>query len=351
MTFNSYLIQLFIALLMTSAQSCSKSDIGGEWLIPKDEVLSGGPGKDGIPALTNPDMVSIAQVNYMNDEDLIIGFKDGDEVKGYTHVVLDWHEIINDVVGDKNIAVTYCPLTGTGIGWNRTINGSTTTFGVSGLLYNTNLIPYDRETDSNWSQIRLDCVNGDRMGAQVETLPIVEMNWKTWKTLYPNSEIVSLNTGINRSYGRYPYGSYRTDNSLNFPISTHDNRLHRKERVLGVINGNTAKVYRFSSFETNTINVIADTYKGEKLVVCGSKELNFLVAYKRTLDGQELQFTALQNASDDAVMEDQEGNRYNVFGEAVAGPRKGQRLNATRSFIGYWFSWGTFYPEPEIYGE
>ena len=134
------------------------------WSIPSNQVFDGGPGKDGIPALVNPAMVSSVQANYLTDNDLVIGFKVGDDVRAYPHQILDWHEIINDVVGEQPLAITYCPLTGTGIGWNRVISGNTTTFGVSGLLFNTNLIPYDRSTDSNWSQMKLECVNGQLIG-------------------------------------------------------------------------------------------------------------------------------------------------------------------------------------------
>ncbi|MGI9543245.1 MAG: DUF3179 domain-containing (seleno)protein, partial [Cyclobacteriaceae bacterium] len=114
-----------------------------DWLVPSNEVLGGGPGKDGIPALETPEMISVAQATYLRDDDLVIGFRSGIDVRAYSHKVLDWHEIINDDVNGTAIAVTYCPLTGTAIGWDRNISGGTTTFGVSGLLYNTNLIPYD----------------------------------------------------------------------------------------------------------------------------------------------------------------------------------------------------------------
>ncbi len=153
-----------------------------EWLIPQNEVRDGGPGKDGIPSLTTPSFVDNATADaFMLDNDLILAVKVGSEVRGYPHPILDWHEIVNDVMGDNKFAVTYCPLTGTGIGWNRVVNGEETTFGVSGLLYNTNLIPYDRKTDSNWSQMRNECVNGELMGDDADLVHMVEMSWSTWK--------------------------------------------------------------------------------------------------------------------------------------------------------------------------
>ena len=112
------------------------SSITVDWLIPINEVLDGGPGKDGIPALENPENIGVNDIHFLSDSDLVIGFSSGNQARAYPHKILDWHEIINDEVNGKKLAVTYCPLTGTGIGWKRSIDGQTTTFGVSGLLYN-----------------------------------------------------------------------------------------------------------------------------------------------------------------------------------------------------------------------
>jgi hypothetical protein len=196
------------------------SSQNGEWLIPVSEVRDGGPGKDGIPALSNPKFISLDKVDYFLDNELVIGFVDGDKNRAYPHSILDWHEIVNDRVGSVDISVTYCPLTGTWICWDRKIIGKVTTFGVSGLLYNSNLIPYDRETDSNWSQIGLQCVNGPLVGTEAVTIGVVETKWGTWKKIYPESKVLSTNTGYNRGYGFYPYGDYRADHAyLLFPVS------------------------------------------------------------------------------------------------------------------------------------
>ena len=130
----------------------------GDWLVPESEVLKGA-GKDAIPALTDPEIVRYGEVNYLNGADLVIGLVIDGEPRAYPHRILDWHEIINDKIGDTNFAITYCPLTGSGIGWNQ-LQLTNASFGVSGLLYNTNLIPYDRSTNSYWSQMKLMCVFG-----------------------------------------------------------------------------------------------------------------------------------------------------------------------------------------------
>ncbi|MCK5692984.1 MAG: DUF3179 domain-containing protein [Bacteroidales bacterium] len=329
----------------------SGSDSLESWSIPRDEVFDGGPGKDGIPALNEPEFISAEEAEYLSDDDLVIGFVHGDEARAYPHDILDWHEIINDRVGDANISVTYCPLTGTGIGWNREIDGMVTTFGVSGLLYNSNLIPYDRKTNSNWSQIRLDCVNGELRGKEVETFPIVETTWLTWKEMYPNTKVVSRNTGHNRNYGRYPYGNYRTSHSyLIFPVSNEDDRLPNKERVLGIVQSGSVRVYTFSSFG-DAVSVVNDELNGKQFVIVGNKEDNFMLSFINDKgDGSTFSFSAVQGQYP-VVMTDDEGNLWDVSGRAVAGPRKDARLDVPPSFIGYWFSFAAFYPDLSIYGD
>ena len=225
-----------------------------EWLVPFSEVFSGGPGLDGIPSLQNPQRVGIQSLygvngnNFLEEEDLVVGIRVGNEIRAYPHRVLDWHEIVNDDFTDEKLALIYCPLTGTATVWNRTFNGSTTTFGVSGLLYNTNIIPFDRRTLSFWSQMRGDCVNGELLGMEVDIYPVFETSFRTWRGLFPDSEIVSTETGYQRDYTEYPYGEYRTNEQLIFPVANFDKRLPAKERVLGIeVNGKT-KAYRLQSF-------------------------------------------------------------------------------------------------------
>lgn len=319
------------------------------WSIPISSVIGGGPGKDGIPALENPELITPTQADFfLQPDDLVIGFKVGEETRAYPHKILDWHEIINDELNGFPIAITYCPLTGTAIGWGREINGELTTFGVSGLLYNTNLIPYDRLTDSNWSQILTESVNGKLVGKTVPTYTLVETTWQTWKELYPNTSVVSTNTGYARNYDFYPYGGYRTNSNLLFNVANLDQRLQIKTRVLGLIDGEEAKVYPLSLFGNSNV-VYNDEFKGSELIVLGNTTKNYAVAYKRVLeDGTRLDFTAV-NGEGDIVLADNEGNKWNIFGEAVEGPRKGNSLVQTESYIGYFFIFGAFYPNPIIF--
>jgi hypothetical protein len=344
------LITIMLSLALVGCESSTGSDqVTGDWLIPKDQIFDGGPGKDGIPALTNPELSGAIGATYLADNDLIIGLKIGNEVRAYPHPILDWHEIINDNVNGNQLSITYCPLTGSGIAWNRLINGTPTTFGVSGLLYNTNLIPYDRATNSNWSQMKLQCVNGPLSGTSISTYQIVETTWETWKEMYPQTKVVSSNTGHSRPYGQYPYGDYKTSSSLLFPIGNDDTRLPRKERVLGVIVEERTKVYRVNSF-SGDIEILNDLFNDVGLVVMGSRTKNLVVVYERKLaDGTLLSFLPIQNASLPVVMTDTEETRWDIFGRAVSGPRVGTELKPVRSYVAYWFAWGAFFPAAEIY--
>lgn len=322
------------------------------WLIPRDEVFDGGPGKDGIPSIDNPKFSDVSSIDFLASGDLVLGVNVGGEIRAYPHPILDWHEIVNDEVGGKPLAITYCPLTGTGIGWVREVNGWPTTFGVSGLLYNTNLIPYDRNTNSNWSQILLKGVNGPQSGKEIETYPVLETTWQTWKTMFPGSKVLNTNTGFSRNYGNYPYGNYRTNHDLLlFPVVPDDKRLPRKQRGLGLIINEKAKFYPVEKFGS-AATVFHDVFENVDLVVVGSKDLNFVAAFERKLtDGTLLEFSAISETGNPVVMKDSEGSEWNVFGEAVAGPREGSVLKPAQSFVGYWFAWGAFYPGTEIFEE
>lgn len=313
------------------------------WSVPRDQVLEGGPGKDGIQALQNPIFLK-AHDAYptLSDTDLVLGYKHGDDIRAYPHMILDWHEIVNDNVGTVSLAVTYCPLTGTGIGWNRILNGKETTFGVSGLLYQTNLVAFDRATESNWSQILSTSVNGNLIGRKADLIPLVETDWKTWRKMFPETKIVSLTTGYHNAYGSYPYGPYRTDGDLFLFPTPKDKRLPSKERVHAITNGGEAKVYRFGDFESS--NLIRDTFNGEEYLIVGN--IHFIVSFKLDPSQSTSDFKYVFNGNDEHLVGDENGNQWNIFGEIISG--NAAPLVVSSSFMGYWFSIPAFY-ETEVF--
>ncbi|HMC00038.1 MAG TPA: DUF3179 domain-containing protein [Flavobacteriaceae bacterium] len=316
------------------------------WLIDKNKVLDGGPGKDGIPSIDNPKFVEAQSQVYINDNDLVVGVKYNNEVKAYPHDILNWHEIVNDAFNDQSLTINYCPLTGTAFGWQSMSNGEPSTFGVSGLLYLANLILYDRNTDSNWSQMLLQCVNGDLMGDFPTTVNVIETNWLTWKNLYPNTKVLSRDTGFynDSHYNNYPYGPYLTvDDFFIFQVFPLNSTLPFKQRVYAIIN-NTAKVYQFSDFEGG--NAIVDSFNGKNYLVVGNE--NVINAFELTNDFSNLNFEYCFNDTE-VFFKDNEGNNWSIFGNAISGPREGQNLITPKSVVSFWFAIAAFYPDPEIY--
>ena len=313
------------------------------WLVPQDEVLDGGPGKDGIPSVDSPEFSSLAQTSQSLMDELIVGVVHNGKARAYPHPILDWHEIVNDDIDDLSVAITYCPLTGTGVGWDRLVDGEVTTFGVSGLLYNSNLMPYDRSTNSTWSQQRLQCVNGELVESSPGVIVVTETTLRTWAEAYPDTEVMNENTGFSRSYGQYPYGDYKTNQSrIIFPLSNEDNRLPSKERVLGIIMGESSFAVPFDIDNSET-EVLQRDLDGVAVVIARNTSKNFIQAFYNP-DGQT--FEAVNDAS--GIMKDSDGNIYDLTGHVIDGPSQGSRLEQPVSFIGYWFSWGTFYPEIEL---
>lgn len=351
--FKTIVIMCAALGLVVLASSCKKSnsaapDGSGEWLIPESEIRDGGPGKDGIPALTDPPFIPVGQVGFLQNNDLITGVRIGNAIWGFPHRILDRHEIVNVL---NNVAqpfvLSYCPLTGTAMAWPARAGDSDQSFGVSGLLYNSNLILYDRQTDSYWAQMLMKCVNGQRIRENANMIHVIETTWSTWQLLYPNSQVMSDQTGFTGLYDVYPYGDYKTSNGLLFPVANEDDRLHKKQRVHGVMVGDQTKVYVINRFLNGT-TVSHDTFNGVELVVVGDTTLNFTVSFERTLsDGTVLNFTALPNSLP-VVMQDDEGNRWDIFGRAVSGPRGGTQLTPTLSYNAYWFAWAAFFPGAEI---
>ncbi len=344
------LIFLQVTLLSCSPEESSTpvSPASGDWLINKSLVFDGGPGKDGIPALTDPAVAKIGDgpLGYLDEDDRILLYKNGDIIRGYPHKILDWHEIANDQIGTDPVAVVYCPLTGTGLGWGRELKGELTTFGVSGLLYETNIMPYDRLTDSYWNQMFNQCVNGELIGQVPEFFNLVQMTYASLKAMYPDAEVLTRATGFSRDYQRYPYGSYLTNTQTLFPVVNMDQRLHPKEFVRGVVIDDKATAFRFpdTGRQLQVTNVA-----GSDIVVVADKENGFIVSFvNKTIDGEPLVWALIEDQASSAILTDQLGNTWNVFGEAVAGPNEGETLEVPYSYMGFWFAWANFYPEIEL---
>lgn len=318
-----------------------------DWAIPQREVFDGGPGKDGIPSLEMPSFVSAAEATFLDDEELVVGIQIQGEARAYPHMLLDWHEIANDVLGGSPLSINYCPLTGTGMAWSRMVDGNETTFGVSGLLYNSNLIPYDRSTDSHWSQILRSGVEGDLNGATAELYQVIETTWGTWKEMAPHTTVINLSTGFPRPYGTYPYGNYRDTEDLIFPVNNQSaiktDAFHPKDRMYGVPYGaGSVRVLTFDLFvggQTRLVNL-----GSTDAIVAGHETEDFMVAFALPSDTDR----TYQYVADalPVVLQDDRGAQYDVFGKVVSG--SGTNLTPLPGFVGYWFSWPAFFGQVVI---
>lgn len=236
--------------LATAGPQVEKASPAPNWDVPTQTIVDAA-GFNAIPALDEPVFAKAkdpAVSNYLDAAEMIVGIQSGEEVRAYPHPILDWHEIVNDSKGEDHWTLSYCPLTGTSKAYQRNTE-SENTFGVSGFLYDSNLMPYDRISESIWLQLEGRAVHGARRGERLTLRPFIEMPWELWQSIYPKASVLSSQTGFARDYTSYPYGDYRTNNDFIFSSILYlDDRLPAKERVFSVIVDGQAKVYRKTHF-------------------------------------------------------------------------------------------------------
>jgi len=341
-------IPLLLLAVVASAPSPAAAQA---CLVPQNQIIAGGPGKDGIPALTQPAAVTALQGDaFLEPSALVLGVVVGGEARAYPHNVLWWHEIINDVVGGIPIVASYCPLTGSGIVFDPTLNGQVHNFGVSGLLFDNNLIMFDRTTESLWSQMRNQSICGGFSGREPVLLPVVQSTWAAWKALNPDTTVVNFDTGFTRRYDIYPYGNYDqvSDTSLLFPQSVRDGRRQLKELVLGIVHEGLARAYPYLDLGNRA--AVNDDVNGRAVLVVYDAAGEMAIAFDRVLGEQTLSFELVEESAFPFHVRDIEtGSLWTLHGEAVEGPLAGQRLSQVATFSAMWFAWASFHPGTEIF--
>lgn len=200
-----------------------------------DAIKSGGPPRDGIPSIDSPKFISPTKADFMKDDDIVLSFTEGKTTRAYPLRVLVWHEIVNETINGKPILVTYCPLCGTAMIFDRKIKNVVRSFGVSGMLYQSDVLMYDRESESLWSQLKMEAVSGNVSGTPLELLPSAHLTWKAWKEKHPQGEVLSTDTGHQRSYAGEAYASYFKSPETMFPAPIERKDLPKKDWVIGVV--------------------------------------------------------------------------------------------------------------------
>jgi hypothetical protein len=328
--------------------------------IPFDEIGSGGPGKDGIPAIDEPRFVTPAEAaSFLGDAEPVVAVQFGGEARAYPLQILIWHEIVNDTVGGRPVAVTYCPLCNTAIVFSRVFEGEQLDFGTTGNLRFSDLVMYDRQTESWWQQASGEAIVGTHAGRRLDFLPGSIISFADFVSAYPDGTVLSRETGFNRDYGRNPYTGYDTSGDPFLFSGPLDGRLGAMERIVSLVLNGEAVAYPFSVLEREL--VVNDEVGGRPVVVffrpgvtsaldasafANSRDVGAGVAYRREIDGRVLTFEV-----DGEVFADREtGSRWNVAGQAIGGPLAGRQLEPVVHGNHFWFVWAVFEPETRLYG-
>ena len=276
--------------------------------VPLDSILGGGPPKDGIPSIDSPKFISISEASkQLRDPEPGLALEIGNVNRFYPFQILVWHEIVNDTVSGKRVLITYCPLCLSGIVFDPFVNGERVEFGTSGKLWNSNLVMYDRKTDSLWSQILGEAIVGEMTGTRLEVLPSDQIRFGDWRKLHPSGEVLSRDTGTTRFYGQDPYGDYYTTPGTFFPVDKKDSRLGEKEFVLGIVVNGKTKAYWPPAVKK--AGEIEDVFQGKTIIAEYEKDIDAVRIFEKK--------------------NDEELVRINPFGS-------------------FWFSWVAAHPDTEL---
>jgi hypothetical protein len=332
-----------------------------EHSVPYEEISSGGPPKDGIPAIDEPRFVGVEDAGeWLEPEEPVILLELAGEARAYPIQVITWHEIVNDRVGGSPVTVTFCPLCNTAISFDGQLDGQELDFGTTGRLRFSNLIMYDRQTESWWQQATGEAIAGELTGSELETIPSPIVSWEDFRSSHPDGEVLSRETGHSRNYGENPYAGYDDVDSSPFLYDGPETpgELPPMARVITVDAEDEPVAYPYVILEES--RAVNDSVDGEPVAVLWSegtasaldessidagRDVGSAAVYSRELDGRTLTF----RSEGDAILDEETGSEWNVLGEAVAGELQGEKLEPVTSIDHFWFSWAAFQPETRVY--
>jgi hypothetical protein len=344
-----------------SALDDMRQDGFPEPLVDPDEIISGGPPPDGIPAIDEPTFLKVPDVDFLTDTEAVLALTLGGETRGYPIQILTYHEIVNDTVGDVPVAVTYCPLCNSGLAFERQVGDRLLSFGTSGRLWSNNLVMYDRQTESLWPQLSFTASVGELTGAKLVPHLTSLLAWDEFREAHPDAWVLSRDTGYDRPYGRNPYLAYDQPDGQPLFGAPDDDRLAPQVRVVGIEDetGDGTPVALVRD-ELAAAGVMELTIGDTELVawhragqasaldageVAGGRDIGTVGVFVPEAGGQRLTFTA---AGEDGFRDAETGSTWNVLGLATAGPLAGEQLPSYRHVDTFWHSWVAFQPETTI---
>ncbi len=328
--------------------------------IDLSELKAGGPPKDGIPSIDDPQFVSVERAGaWIEPQEPVIALELQGAARAYPLQILTHHEIVNDRVAGVPVAVTFCPLCYSAVAFRRTVEGHVLSFGVSGLLRHSDLVMYDRRTESLWQQVTGEAIVGDYVGTALERLPAQIISFKQFVENYPGGQVLSRETGYDRPYGRNPYAGY--DDVSKTPIlydGPTDERLPPMEKVVTVRLGGEARAYPHRL--TRERRIIHDEVGGQAVVIfhaegavsaldeaaiSASREIGSTGVFDPRVEGRPLHF----RYEEGRFVDEETQSTWTVTGQAVAGPLEGEQLAPVQHGDYFAFAWFAFRPETTIY--
>jgi Protein of unknown function (DUF3179) len=273
-------------------------------VVPLSEIRDGGPEKDAIPAVREPQFVKAEHAMFLESNDKVIGVVFGGRARAYPIKILNWHEVVDDSLGGMPLAITFCPLVQDAAVYRREAGDKTLTFGVSGKLYQSNLVLYDEGTQSLWSQLDGQSLAGPMAGQKLTAIPSTIVTWEAWQKKHPSTDVLSINTGYTRDYGVDPYWGYEHGDQVVSPVAHLDERLSAHEMVLGLSAGGQDEAFRLS------------------------KLVEVPMPLRVQLGGADLTIT------------------YDADSGAATASVSGERIPV---YNGYWFAWAAFHPKTSIW--
>ena len=328
-------------------------------IIELSSLESGGPPRDGIPPIDHPRFVSVEETSGIADREPVIVLVVNEEVRAYPLQIMIWHEIVNDTVGGVPVTVTFCPLCYSAIAFERRISDKTYDFGTSGLLRHSDLVMYDRQTESLWQQLSGEAIVGQMVGQRLKMIPVALIGFGQFKSEHPDAKVLSKVTGYRRDYGRNPYAGYDDIRKTPFlykgPLPK---KVRSMEHLVTVMINDEPVAYPFSVLKKRP--VVNDEVGGIPIVVFyeettrtalgrskvkSGKAIGSGAVFMRRVGGQTLSFAKKQGT----VVDRETGSIWNVFGIATSGPLKGTKLERIVSGDFFAFAWMAFRPHTRIY--